>query len=179
MEEGAVTDDKRIKAALPTIKYVLEQGASLLLMSHLGRPKGRLRPRVQPEAAAEALAKLLGKPVQMAPDCVGPEVEAHGQGAQARRGADAGKHPLPQGRGKERSGPGQAAGGAGRSVRQRCLWLGAPRACLHRRRGALPARGLRLPDGTGAGVPGPRHRQPRAAVHRHSGRRQDQRQDRW
>jgi phosphoglycerate kinase len=76
MAEGKVTDDKRIKAALPTINYVLEQGASLLLMSHLGRPKGGPDPEFSLKAASEALAALLGKPVQMAPDCVGAEVEA-------------------------------------------------------------------------------------------------------
>jgi phosphoglycerate kinase len=75
MADGKVTDDKRIKAALPTIKYVLEQGASLLLMSHLGRPKGGPDPEFSLKAASEALAALLGKPVQMAPDCVGAEVE--------------------------------------------------------------------------------------------------------
>jgi phosphoglycerate kinase len=76
MAEGKVTDDKRIKAALPTIKYVLEQGASVLLMSHLGRPKGGPDPVFSLKAASEALAALLEKPVQMAPDCVGAEVEA-------------------------------------------------------------------------------------------------------
>ncbi len=75
MEGGKVTDDKRIKASLPTIKYVLEQGASLLLMSHLGRPKGGFDPEFSLKAAAEVLAGLLGIPVKMAPDCVGPEVE--------------------------------------------------------------------------------------------------------
>jgi phosphoglycerate kinase len=75
MADGVVTDDKRIKAALPTIQYVLEQGASLLLASHLGRPKGGPDPEFSLKAASEALAKLLGKPVQMAPDCVGAEVE--------------------------------------------------------------------------------------------------------
>ncbi len=75
MAEGKVTDDKRIKAALPTIKYVLEQGASVLLMSHLGRPKGGPDPEFSLKAASEALAALLVKPVQMAPDCVGAEVE--------------------------------------------------------------------------------------------------------
>jgi phosphoglycerate kinase len=75
MADGKVTDDKRIKAALPTIKYVLEQGASLLLMSHLGRPKGGPEPEFSLKATSEALAALLGKPVQMAPDCVGSEVE--------------------------------------------------------------------------------------------------------
>lgn len=76
MEGGKVTDDKRIKAALPTIQYVLQQGAkSLLLMSHLGRPKGGFDPEFSLKAAAETLAGLLGKPVQMASDCVGEEVE--------------------------------------------------------------------------------------------------------
>ncbi len=75
MSEGKVTDDKRIKAALPTIKYVLEQGASVMLMSHLGRPKGGPDPEFSLKAASEALAALLDKPVKMAPDCIGPEVE--------------------------------------------------------------------------------------------------------
>jgi phosphoglycerate kinase len=75
MDKGVVTDDKRIKAALPTIKYVLEQGASLLLMSHLGRPKGGPDPEFSLKPAADVLAGLLGKPVMMAPDCVGAEVE--------------------------------------------------------------------------------------------------------
>ncbi len=76
MAEGKVTDDKRIKAALPTIKYVLEQGASVLLASHLGRPKGGPDPEFSLKPAAEVLAGHLGIPVKMAPDCVGPEVEA-------------------------------------------------------------------------------------------------------
>ncbi len=76
MADGKVTDDKRIKAALPTIQYVLEQGASLMLMSHLGRPKGGADPEFSLRAASEALATLLNHPVQMAPDCVGAEVEA-------------------------------------------------------------------------------------------------------
>src|SRR5450759_4531816 len=75
MEGGKVTDDKRIKASLPTIKYILEQGASLVLMSHLGRPKGGFDPEFSLKAAAEVLSGHLVIPVQMAPDCVGPEVE--------------------------------------------------------------------------------------------------------
>ena len=76
MAEGKVTDDKRIKAALPTIQYVLDQGASLLLASHLGRPKGGADPEFSLRAASEVLSTLINRPVTMAPDCVGPEVEA-------------------------------------------------------------------------------------------------------
>jgi len=76
MADGKVTDDKRIRASLPTIQYVLDQGASLMLMSHLGRPKGGPDAEFSLKAASEVLASLLGRPVKMAPDCVGPEVEA-------------------------------------------------------------------------------------------------------
>jgi phosphoglycerate kinase len=79
MEAGAVTDDKRIRASLPTIQYVLGQGASLVLMSHLGRPKGGPDPELSLKAAADTLGRLLSKPVKMAPDCVGAEVEALAQ----------------------------------------------------------------------------------------------------
>src|SRR5512139_4299825 len=76
MAGGVVTDDKRIRAALPTLQYALDHGASVVLMSHLGRPKGTgFDPEFSLKPAAEALGKLLGKPVQMAPDTVGPEVE--------------------------------------------------------------------------------------------------------
>ncbi|HCR71058.1 MAG TPA: phosphoglycerate kinase [Anaerolineae bacterium] len=75
MQDGKVTDDKRIRAALPTIKYVLEQDASLILMSHLGRPKSASDSEFSLRAASETLSSLLETPVQMAPDCIGDEVE--------------------------------------------------------------------------------------------------------
>jgi phosphoglycerate kinase len=77
MDKGVVTDDKRIRASLPTIQYVLDQNTALMLMSHLGRPKGAgYEADFSLKPASEALSKLLNKPVQMAPDCIGPEVEA-------------------------------------------------------------------------------------------------------
>lgn len=75
MQDGKVTDDKRIRAALPTIQYVLDQGASLLLMSHLGRPKGVSDPTFSLHAASEVLSTLIDRPVKMASDCVGAEVK--------------------------------------------------------------------------------------------------------
>lgn len=75
MDGSKVTDDKRIRGSLPTIRYVLDQGASLILMSHLGRPKNGPDPEFSLAPAAHVLSGLLGKPVQMASDCVGPAVE--------------------------------------------------------------------------------------------------------
>jgi phosphoglycerate kinase len=71
-----ITSDKRIRASLPTIRYALEKGAGLVLASHLGRPKGKPNPEMSLKPIAVKLAELLGRPVAMAPDCVGPAVEA-------------------------------------------------------------------------------------------------------
>ena len=76
LRDGQITDDTRIRAALPTIHYVLERGGSLVLMSHLGRPKGKVVPALSLQPVAVRLGELLGKVVRIAPDCVGPEVEA-------------------------------------------------------------------------------------------------------
>ncbi len=74
--EMEITSDKRIKASLPTIQFALDHGAGVILASHLGRPKGKPNPEMSLKPVAVRLAELLGRPVQMAPDCVGPEVEA-------------------------------------------------------------------------------------------------------
>jgi phosphoglycerate kinase len=78
-KEGAITDDTKMVAALPTINHLLGQGARLIIMSHLGRPKGQANPKYSLRPMAEHLSKLLGQDVPLAPGCVEPEVEAMAQ----------------------------------------------------------------------------------------------------
>ncbi len=73
---GAITNNQRILAALPTIQFALEKGASVILMSHLGRPDGQMNEKFSLKPVADELTNLLGKPVTFLADCVGPEVEA-------------------------------------------------------------------------------------------------------
>lgn len=73
---GAITNNARIAAALPTINYALEQGAAVVLASHLGRPDGRKNAKYSLKPVADELSKLLNKPVKFLDDCVGPAVEA-------------------------------------------------------------------------------------------------------
>ena len=73
---GAITNSKRIEAALPTLKYALAQGAAVILMSHLGRPNGKRIEKFSLRPVAAKLQELLAKPVRFLHDCVGPEVEA-------------------------------------------------------------------------------------------------------
>lgn len=75
LENGQITDDRRITEALPTIKFLLEKDASVVLASHLGRPKG-VTPEFSLSPVAARLSELLGQPVELLPDCVGAEVEA-------------------------------------------------------------------------------------------------------
>jgi len=75
IKDGAVGDDTRIRAALPTLEYLLEHGAALILCSHLGRPKEGPDPKYSLKPVAGHLSKLLGKPVAFADDCVGPVAE--------------------------------------------------------------------------------------------------------
>jgi phosphoglycerate kinase len=72
---GAITDDSRIRASLSTIKYLIERKAKVILMSHLGRPKGKIVEEMRLTPVAQRLSRILGQPVGVAMDCIGPEVE--------------------------------------------------------------------------------------------------------
>lgn len=75
-DKGEITDDSRITASLPTIQYLLEQKAAVILMAHLGRPKGQVKPELSLAPVAKHLGKLLGKKILFAPDCVGEAAQA-------------------------------------------------------------------------------------------------------
>jgi phosphoglycerate kinase len=74
-ETGAITDDSRIRAALPTIRYLIERGARVILISHLGRPKGKVVNELRLTPVAQRLSRIIGQQVGVAVNCIGPEVE--------------------------------------------------------------------------------------------------------
>jgi phosphoglycerate kinase len=76
IKNGVIQDDTRMRASLPAIRYALEQGATVILMSHLGRPKGKPNSEYSLRPVAAHLETLLGKPVEFAEDCIGPKAKA-------------------------------------------------------------------------------------------------------
>ncbi|MCR4799451.1 MAG: phosphoglycerate kinase, partial [Bacteroidales bacterium] len=75
-ENGKITDDTRIRGALPTLKKVLADGGALIIMSHMGKPKGKVNPKMSLKQIVDAVSKALGAPVKFAPDCANASAEA-------------------------------------------------------------------------------------------------------
>ena len=111
LQDGVVSDDARILAAIPTIQFLLGQGASVVLMSHLGRPKGKPNPSLSLKPVIGALSQQLGRPVSLAADCIGSEVQGMARGLQAGgvlllenlrfHPEEEGKVEIPEGAGEE------------------------------------------------------------------------------
>ena len=76
LKDGVITSDKRIVEAIPTIKYLLDQGAAVILCSHMGKPKGEVNPKYSLAPVAARLTEILGQEVKLAPDTIGPETKA-------------------------------------------------------------------------------------------------------
>ena len=74
LKNGVIDDDTRIRASLPTIQYAIDKGATVILASHLGRPKGKVAPEYSLRPVAERVGQLLGRPVVFAEDCIGAPV---------------------------------------------------------------------------------------------------------
>jgi phosphoglycerate kinase len=160
---GAITNTQRIAAALPSIRFALEKGASVVLMSHLGRPDGKRNAKYSLKPVAAELEKLLGRPVTFLDDCVGPAVEAACAALKPGQVVllenlrfhieEEGKVKVKNGRHRDQAEgrPGQGSGVSRQSqplgdvLRERCLRHRAPRA---RRWSAWRSgQGGRLPDG--------------------------------
>ena len=103
VEDGQVTDATRIERIVPTVKDILAKGGKPVLLAHFDRPKGKVVPEMSLKVVLPALEAALGVPVAFAEDCVGPDRRGGGGVAAGGRRAAAGEHPLPQGRGGERS----------------------------------------------------------------------------
>lgn len=159
--DGNITDDKRIVESLPTIKYLLGQGAKLILCSHLGRPKGEFNMKYSLKPVAKRLSELLGMDVPIADDVIGDSAKALAaklQDGQCMLLENLRFHKEEE---KNDDGFGKSARVFCRSVCQRRVRHQPPRPRLHRRRNQIPARRLRLSASEGDRRHGRRAGQPR------------------
>ncbi len=135
LADGKVADDTRIKAALPTINYLLEKDAAVILCSHLGRPKSAEDTQFSMRPVADHLKTLVDAPVFFAEDCIGPVAEKAAQALEFGQILVLENTRFHKGESSQRPGNGQTACQPGRSVRQRCLRYRPPGACLECRCG--------------------------------------------
>ena len=185
MKDGKVTDATRIERMAPTIDEIARKGGKVILLSHLGRPKGR-DPKETLAPLADEVASAIGRPVVVRRRLRRRAGQGRGRPAQGRRGPAAGEHPLPRRRGKERPGIRARARRARRCLRQRRVLGRAPRPRLDRGRRS-PAAGLCGPQHAGrarrarkgagrAGTSACRHRRRRQGVDQARTARQPDRQ---
>ena len=154
VKDGEVTDDTRIRRALPTIRYLLEEGARPVLISHLGRPKGEPDQKYAMDPVATRLQELLGEPVEKLDAAVGPEVEEALDDWDGRGVVLLENSRFYPGETKQRSRVRGSARGPGRRLRRRRVRCG-PQGARHDRRGAgEDARGRGSLDGRGDRLPG-------------------------
>ena len=135
---------------MPTIEYLVNHGARVILCSHMGKPKGEWKPELSLQVVADRLSELLGKPVVMAKDVVGEDAKA--KAAALKDGDVMLLENVRFMKGETKNDPElcQGAGFSGGDLCERCIRHGAPRPFLHGRRGGLSARRLRLPRGEGS-----------------------------
>ena len=174
-ETGAITSDKRIVAALPTIRYLLERNAAVIACSHLGKPKGEWKPKLTLAPVAERLSQLLGQEVIFTKDIVGEDAKAKAaalQGGQIMLLENLRFDPR-----EEKNDPAFAKELASMAELYVSDAFGTVHR-LHRWCGGLPARRVRSAGGQGAGGHGRRAERPQAPLRGGAGWREGQRQDR-
>ena len=159
MDQGAVADDTRLAAVVPTIRHILEARGSVVLASHLGRPKGAARTHVFTQARGGAAGGLARAPRAPGPGLRRPGGRGDGP-APSSPGDPAPREPsLPRRGGGQRRRLREGPGRSGRLLRQRCLCRGSPRPCFHRRHHPPPQAGGGRPAHAGrAGGAGPHPR---------------------